>query len=96
MCTQYNGNLKDIIIMPIEIYWQNLCLSYDRTNLFLTTVGRLILYGFIYYYLSNYFKTQIGLEFDADTFENIDNFLLAIICLNFISLALVLSNVPIN
>lgn len=90
MCTKYSGNLKDIIIMPIDIYYSKLCQSYDRTSLILITLVRIYLYITIYYYVEQYLKKEL-LE---NTFEYVDNFLIAIILSNVLSLSVALSRVP--
>lgn len=86
-CANYNGNISDMLIPPIKIYGSGLCLTYDKTNLFLTTVVRLFLYGFIYYMLLLNLKTN-------EYFEYIDNFMLLVLFLNVLSLSVVLSSVP--
>lgn len=97
MCTQYNENnenINDIFIMPIEIYNTKLCLSYDNTNLFITTITRLCLYVYIYYFLTQYLKINFDANLNSNTFKYIDYFLLAIIFINVISLVLIFVNTP--
>lgn len=90
MCTQYSGNLKDLIIIPFDLFYSNLCNSYDRTSLVLTTFVRLCLYMTTYYYFGTFLQKQLS----ADVFEYVDIFLIAIVLLNVLSLSVALSRIP--
>lgn len=90
-CKEYYGNINDLFLMPFQIYWSKLCISYDRTNLFIYTFSRLLIYISLYIYTIDIFKNNLI----PDNYYYLDNFLLSIIFLNVISLSLTISNVPI-
>jgi hypothetical protein len=84
MCTQYNGNISDLIIIPISPYYLNLCTSYDRTSLVLMTFTRLCIFICMIIYLS------------PNKLEYVDNFLVGIVIINALSLFIALCKVPVN
>ena len=87
MCIQYNGNLKDLIIMPFDLYYSNMCYSYDRTSLILISIARLCLYIVGYHYFGLYLQ-KISLS------KYIENILIVMVLLNVISLSIAIARVP--
>lgn len=62
-CKQYFLNFIDIFVMPVFIYFEKLCLSYDKTNLFLITLLRIIFYIYFYYFIFYFLQTKISTEY---------------------------------
>lgn len=53
-CISYNFNWADFVLPSREIF-QKVCISYDKTYLFLTTIVRMILFMIIAFTFKKYF-----------------------------------------
>jgi hypothetical protein len=57
MCTPYNGDLRELLI-PSGIYFDELCISHDKTLLFIIAFTRTILYWTIFNIALDNIKNQ--------------------------------------
>jgi len=86
MCSTYNSNIWELLI-PSSLYLKDLCISYDKTSLFIVTFVRIIIYWVLYRILIEYLQNTIAMP-------TISLIMLIIIGLNMISLSIVLIKKP--
>lgn len=86
MCSVYNGKIWELLI-PSSLYLKDLCISYDKTSLFIITFVRIIIYWIIYRLFSGYLD-------GTQAISSISFVMLIIILLNMISLLIVLVKKP--
>ncbi len=86
MCSVYNSKIWELLI-PSSLYLKDLCISYDKTSLFIVTFVRIIIYWILYRLFLGYLEgTQI--------ISSISFVMVIIISLNMISLLIVLIKKP--
>jgi hypothetical protein len=81
-CISYNPSTIEIFI-PSPIIFYTLCVSTDKTSLFLISLIRLIIYVLIYYCLNDII--------DYNVYQSLQYTLISIICINIIYIGLVVS-----
>ncbi len=83
-CTTFSSNIKSYFIPPLEIF-STLCISYDKTALFITSIIRLIFYvGLMNVFMSYY----------PNNYNYIYYILLGIVLINIIYIAFLLMKMP--
>lgn len=86
MCSVYNTKIWELLI-PSSLYLKDLCISYDKTSLFIITFIRIIIYWILYRLFLDYLEgTKI--------ISSISFVMMIIILLNMISLLIVLIKKP--
>lgn len=85
-CISYESRMFEYII-PSPVIFNTLCLSYDRTELFIMSVIRLILSVLIYYVTAE--------MIDIELYPVIDYALLVLIGINLLYIAIVVSIDPV-
>ena len=86
MCSTYNTKIWELLI-PSVSYFNDLCLSYDKTSLFIVTCMRILIMWIIYNFLVEYFK-------NTSSEGTITLVMLVILGLNMISLSMVIMKKP--
>ena len=81
-CTSYAENLWELLV-PSPIIFSTLCVSIDKTNLFIMSFTRLIMYIILYYVIHSLI--------DLDKHKTLKYALITIICINIVYIGIVVA-----